>query len=119
AFNSTVVADGLRTRITPEVSYFYRGLGAAAQYFRMDQDMRPTSASKLLVDVPFTGGYVLVTYLLTGEERTTYSAPVDPLRPFDPLHPFSNPGAWELAARFSRLDVGDQVFARGAARLAD
>src|SRR5205823_676960 len=27
AFNSTVIADGLRTRVTPEVSYFYHGLG--------------------------------------------------------------------------------------------
>ncbi|HWY86398.1 MAG TPA: porin, partial [Gemmataceae bacterium] len=118
-FNSTVVADGLRTRLVPELSYFYRGLGFAAQYFRMNQDMRPTSTSKLLIDVPFTGGYVMATYLLTGEERTTYSEAVDPRRPFEPLHPFSNPGAWELVARFSTLDVGQQVFAPGPARLAD
>ncbi len=119
AFNSTVFADGLRTRVTPEVSYFFRGFGFAAQVYRENQDMRPTTASKLLIDVPFRGGYVMATYLLTGEERTTYSEAIAPLRPFDPFHPFANPGAWELVARASRLEVGSEVFARGVARLAD
>lgn len=118
-FNTTVVADGLRTRLTPEISYFYRGLGMAAQYFRMNQEMRPFAASPLLVDVPYAGGYVMLTYLITGEERTTYSQPISPLRPFALAHPFTNPGAWELVVRVSRLDVGDVVFAPGAARLAD
>jgi phosphate-selective porin OprO and OprP len=121
-FNSTVVADGLRTRWTPEVSYFYRGLGVAAQYLRMDQQLRPSATgagAKLQIDLPFTGYYGMVTYLLTGEQRTTYSMAVEPLRPFEPLHPFSNPGAWELVTRFSHLDVGDQVFAPGLGRLAD
>jgi phosphate-selective porin OprO/OprP len=47
---------------------------------------------------------------LTGEERTTYSAAVVPLRPFDPCHPIACPGAWELVARVSHLRVGDEVF---------
>jgi phosphate-selective porin OprO/OprP len=119
AFNSTVTANGLRTRITPEVSYFYRSFGMAAQYFQMDQQLSPTATTNTRVTVPFTGGYVMMTYLLTGEERTTYSQPITPLRPFDPLHPFSNPGAWELVVRASHLDVGSQVFAPGAVRLAD
>jgi hypothetical protein len=61
----------------------------------------------------------MVTYLLTGEERTTYSQPITPLRPFDPFHPFTNPGAWELVVRASHLDLGSQVFAPGPLRLAD
>ena len=69
--------------------------------------------------VPFTGGQATLTYLLTGEERTTYSMAIEPLRPFDLFHPFSNPGAWELVVRASHLDVGSQVFAPGALRLAD
>ena len=118
-FNSTVQANGLRTRITPEVSYFFGGLGFAAQWFQMDQQLSPTAISNVRVTVPFTGGYGMVTYLLTGEKRTTYSEPVTPLRPFEPLHPFSNPGTWELVVRASHLDVGSQVFAPGAVRLAD
>ncbi len=118
-FNSTVVANGMRERLTPEVSYFYGSFGAAAQYYWEDQTVSPTSTSKLLVDVPFRGGYGMMTYLLTGEQRTTYSMPIDPLRPFDPFHPFAKPGAWELVARASNLDVGEVVFAKGASRLAD
>jgi phosphate-selective porin OprO and OprP len=118
-FNSTVQAAGLRNRWTPELSYFYGGLGFAAQYYREDQSMLPVFGAKSAVNVPFEGYYFMATGLLTGESRTTYSAPVVPLRPYEPLHPLSNPGAWELVARYSRLDVGSVVFAPGAARLAD
>jgi phosphate-selective porin OprO and OprP len=118
-FNSTVRADGLRNRWTPELSYFYHGLGFATQYYREDQDMIPTFSAKTAVNVPFEGYYFMATYLVTGESRTTYSAPVVPLRAFDPMHPLSNPGAWELVGQFSQLDVGSVVFAPGAARLAD
>src|SRR5262249_44330857 len=33
-FNSTVRASGLRNRLSPELVYFHRSLGFAAQYFR-------------------------------------------------------------------------------------
>jgi phosphate-selective porin OprO/OprP len=116
-FNKTVVADGRRVRYSPEVVYFFRGFGFSAQYFHMDQRMRPTpTAAK--VDVPFEGFYAQATYLLTGEERTGYTA-VSPLRPFDPRHGIWAPGAWEVVARVSRLRVGDAVFDPGSSRLAD
>jgi phosphate-selective porin len=97
-------------------------LGVAAQYYCQDQDLRPNFTGptfKNEVDVPFQGWYFLATYLLTGEERTTYSEAVTPLRNFDPCHPLSCGGAWELVARVSELKVGDVVFAPGPARLAD
>jgi phosphate-selective porin OprO/OprP len=121
-YNSTVHADGIRTRITPEVSYFYHGLGMAAQYVRMEQELRPNTSGPtypFLTNVPTEGFYVLATYLLTGEVRTTYSAPVDPLLPFDPLNPLSAPGAWELVAEVSRLNVDPEIFVPGKANLAD
>jgi phosphate-selective porin OprO and OprP len=121
-FNAGVKANGLRNRWSPEVSYFFGPLGFAAQYFAMDQDLRPGGRGSAVPDavrVPFEGFYVLTTLLLTGEERTTYSQAVAPLRPVGPLHPCSCPGAWELVGRVSRLEVGDVVFAPGPARLAD
>jgi phosphate-selective porin OprO and OprP len=122
AFNPTVRADGLRNRYSPEVTYFYDGLGFAAQYYHEDQRLRPAftgPGSALLVDVPADGFYVLATYLLTGESRTDYSQAVEPLHDFDPCHPAACPGAIELVARLSRLRLGDVVFARGPANLAD
>jgi phosphate-selective porin OprO/OprP len=121
-FNSTVRADGLRNRYSPEVSYFYGPLGFAAQYFRQDQVLEPSftgPTSRFLVDVPFKGWYVLATCLLTGEERTTYSQAITPKRNFDPFHPLYDWGAWEVVARVSRLRLGDDVFAPGPTRLAD
>jgi phosphate-selective porin OprO and OprP len=121
-FNPGVRADGLRNRWSPEVSYFYRSFGFAAQYFEQVQDLRPSFVGptfRFEQDIPFRGWYVLATYLLTGEERTTYSEPVIPCRPFDPCHPFHCYGAWELVSRVSRLRVGDAVFAPGPAQLAN
>jgi phosphate-selective porin OprO/OprP len=115
-FNSTVRANGRRTRWSPEIVYFYKGLGVAAQYYRQEQHLSPAAVpapgSGTVLEVPFEGYYIMTTLLLTGEQRTTYSAAVAPLRPFDPCHPIANPGAWELVARASHLRVGDEVFER-------
>lgn len=121
SFNSTVQADGLRNRYTPELSYFYGGLGFAAQtYYEIQQvSPSPAQAAKTVITVPFDGYYVMATYLLTGEKRREFSQLLTPLRIFDPAHPFTNPGAWELVARYSFLEVGDDVFAPGKLQLAN
>ena len=119
AYNSTVRADGARSRISPELVYFYHSLGFAAQYYHQEQELQPSSSSRVLVDVPTDGFYFTTTYLLTGEERTDYTQQIAPLRPFDPGLPFVSPGAWELVYRISRLDVPTSVFNAGAANLAD
>jgi phosphate-selective porin OprO/OprP len=121
-FNSTVQAAGVRSRLSPEVSYFFHSLGMAAQYYHEEQEVRPgTSKAQFprLEEVRYDGFYYLFTYLLTGEERTTYSEAVTPLRPFNPCCPFHSPGAWELVARVSRLDLNDGVFTPGPAQLAN
>ena len=105
-FNPTVRAEGLRSRWSPEITYFYGPLGFAAQYFHMDQHLQPTfvgPGSQYNLDVPFTGFYVLGTYLITGETRTTYSMPIKPFRSFDPCHPLQGTGTgnWSGACRGS------------------
>jgi phosphate-selective porin OprO/OprP len=121
-FNSTVRADGLRTRWSPELVYFWNSFGCAAQYIHQKQEMRPNSigpSAAFLIDLPTDGYYLMATFLLTGEDRTTYSQAIVPHTPFNPCHPLQCPGAWELVARFSHLEVGDEVFAPGTRRLAD
>jgi phosphate-selective porin OprO/OprP len=117
-FNANVRAEGLRTRLSPEMDYFYRGFGFAAQYYVERQDLRQATARSSF-DVPTQGFYVLTTLLLTGESRTKYSEPIKPLTNFDLRHPLSAPGAWELVGRASRLQVDSRIFAPGALRLAD
>ncbi len=122
SYNATVRGDGMRTRWSPEISYFLGGFGFAAQYLHEEQDMRPNTAGPgalVNVDVPMDGYYFLATYLLTGEERTSYSQPIDPITPFNPCCPLACPGAWELVFRLSDLRIDDGVFAPGATRLAD
>jgi phosphate-selective porin OprO/OprP len=111
--NDVVAANGVRHRISPELVYFYHGLGFAAQYYHQDQNMQ--RGTNPIVNVPIDGYYVMATYLLTGEQRHEYSEQIAPLRPFDPTAPIASPGAWELVFRADRLEVGHQAFAGAAA----
>jgi phosphate-selective porin len=102
-------AEGQRTRVTPELVYFYHSFGFAGQYYQEEQKIA-TSATATPVRVPFTGYYVMATYLLTGEERHEYTQQIDPIRPFSITTPFASPGAWEAVFRVSRLDLGSEIF---------
>lgn len=135
-FAKNAYANGIRTRAYPEISYFYEQLGFMAEYLRMDQEIqsgspqtvtttttlktgKKVSTTRIINDTPedirFEGYQFTMTYLLTGEKRTQYSQMLRPLQPFDPAHPFSKPGAWELEARVSRLQVAPSIFHSGAA----
>jgi phosphate-selective porin OprO/OprP len=116
-FNDNVRADGLRNRFSPELNYFLGGFGFSAQYFRQTQEFRAPSG--VVIDVPFDGFFLMASYLLTGEQRTTYSQAIDPRQPFDPRPGKFGPGAWEAVARVSRLRLGSMVFADGNQRLAN
>jgi phosphate-selective porin OprO/OprP len=118
-YNNGVRANGLRSRYTAELAYFYGPLGFLTQGFYMQQKLSPSlAAAAPIVNVPYNGGFVLATLLLTGEERRAYSVRLRPLRAFDPRSPLANPGAWELVGRVSRLHVDSRVFQPGAANLA-
>src|SRR5207248_8361930 len=112
-------ADGMRWRYSPEAVFFFHGLGVAGQYFHQEQWLRAAPLAAIPINVHANGYYVLVTWLLTGEERTTYSKAVAPLRPFNPREPLASPGAWEVVVRVSRLDLDDSVFTAGPSRLAN
>jgi phosphate-selective porin OprO/OprP len=116
-FANGVLADGSRWRLSPEVAYFLGPFGMSAQYFHMEQKFQQSAAAPV-ERVPFDGFYAQATYLLTGEERTGYSQQIAPRNPFDPMTG-NGLGAWELAARFSRIHAASSVFATGTARLAD
>lgn len=122
-FNNSVRADGIRSRLSPEVSYVYNHFGFAAQYLRMDQEMRsgvPTAkvvggkvvslTNDPVQNIRFDGYHFTATYLLTGETRKSFAQFVEPLRPWRPLSPFRNPGAWEAVARVSHMQVEPAIF---------
>jgi phosphate-selective porin OprO/OprP len=68
-----------------------------------------SGAAAAPVHVPIHGWFVQGGYILTGEtirDRTL----LQPLRPFDLRKGRCGPGAWEVTARYSQLDLGSQVF---------
>ncbi|MFQ5766383.1 MAG: OprO/OprP family phosphate-selective porin, partial [Acidobacteriota bacterium] len=70
--------------------------------------------SAMLNDPGFSGGYVQASWFLTGEHRRyKQSSGV-----FDRIHPDRSfikggPGAWEVAVRYSMLDLNDQMVRGG------
>jgi phosphate-selective porin OprO/OprP len=118
-FNAGVRERGVRWRFSPEAAWFYRGFGIAGQYFHMEEMLRAAPAAAVRQDIHANGFYVLATWLLTGEERTTYSQAIAPLRAFEPRNPLAAPGAWEAVFRISRLELSDNIFTAGPSQLAD
>jgi phosphate-selective porin OprO and OprP len=118
AAGKTAYANGLRTRVSPELAYFNGPFGFLTQYYVQHQQIQANESgagAKFLFNVPFTGYFAMATLLLTGETRTTYSQAIDPIHPFNPFCPCASPGAWELVARVSKLNIGDEVFSKTAA----
>lgn len=88
--------------INPEVAFVYDSFSAQAEYMHsfVNQPGVP--------DANFGGFYVYGSYFLTGESRP-YKTAVGVFDRVKPLHNLafdgSGWGAWEVAARFSRLDL--------------
>lgn len=100
---NTVVADGQRTRVSPQ-GYFYLGsFGSTAEYVRSVQEVRRGEAAGELASHAWQ---TTATYVLTGEPATYRG--VTPARPFSPRA--GSWGAVELAARASALEVDRDAF---------
>jgi phosphate-selective porin OprO/OprP len=84
-----------------ETAFEYAGLYGQGSWFHYNVVRRAA-----LPDPDFSGWYALLTYSLTGE-----SHPYDPttasFRNLRPAHPFGEGGwgAWEIAARYSNVDL--------------
>lgn len=90
------------TRLAGLELVWVRGpLTVQAEHLRAAVD-RPRAAQ-----VDLSGSYVTASWFLTGESRPyrTSTATYDRLRPVRPLG--SGPGAWEVAVRWSNLDLSE------------
>jgi phosphate-selective porin OprO/OprP len=99
----TVIAAGDRTRLSPQ-AYFYAGpFGLLTEYVLSSQEVR---RADVLADLENKAWQVAASWVIAGGEPT-YKA-VSPKQPFDlEAHTW---GAFELAARISRLEVDDDAF---------
>ena len=71
--------------------------------------------SQMAGDPVFGGFYLYASVFLTGEQRNykASSASFDRLRPLKNFAPGEGPGAWEVALRYSTLDLTDKAIQGG------
>ncbi|MEI9885622.1 MAG: porin [Rhizomicrobium sp.] len=97
-----------------EAAAEWRNFYGQAGYFGFGMDQMAAGAPTL----DFEGWYAQATWIITGESRP-YNVPNGAFSNPKPRIPFSldgwGPGAWELAARYSDLDLNDHAGALGAA----
>ena len=88
-----------------ELAGVYGPVFAAAEYYHYDVQRAG------LADVNFDGAYGEATFSLTGEQHS-YVPSTGSFGPIYPLHPLSlgehGWGAWEVAARYSWVDMNDR-----------
>ncbi|HEU4430427.1 MAG TPA: porin, partial [Myxococcota bacterium] len=109
-FATGVVEDGERLRLGPQASYYWGPFGSMFEWTRSQIDVTGPSGSG---EAEARAWQVAASWVLTGE-----SASYRGITPRNPLRPGEGTwGAFELAARFHRLEVDDDVFAGGFASL--
>lgn len=109
-----------------EAGVRYKNFYASGEYFQwgVDRDRLCTGCNVAAPDPEFSGYYVMASYILTGEtkryetqnrsnSRMQFGAP----RPNSPFSSGGTWGAWEIAARYSVLDLNDNVNPTGLAVL--
>ena len=115
-YGSASVADGKRTRITPQANYYYGPFGLTAEYARVSQDVSLLSSTTSNAPTVFIAGstkklshdawQIAATYLITGEDSSFKG--VKPKQDFDIDK--GGWGAWELVARYSELNLDEDTF---------
>ena len=129
-YGANAIADGERFRISPQASYYFGPFGLIAEYARVQQDVSLTeknegdssgTATTNLTNSNLTplatladskrrlnhdAWEVAVSWLLTGEDASFKG--VKPKSGFD-LNK-GGLGAWELVARYSRIDLDKDTF---------
>lgn len=96
--NTGTIEDSDYTlKLNAEMAAVYGPFSLQGEYFHTRVDRNGLS------DLIFDGSYVYASYFITGESRP-YSVSDGKFLPVDPLNQY---GAWELAFRYSTIDLDD------------
>ena len=115
--NNNVVEQGERVQWGAHMAWYYKSFFLMGEYggARAGYGLVNGTTS---TPVNFSGYHVTASYFLTGEELTRRVNVVKPRRDFNfdffQGGPFS-PGAWEVYARYSTLEIGNNIFTSGFA----
>lgn len=115
SYASGVTADGLHSRIAPQM-YFYQGsFGIIGEYMQSHQKVVRTSGSNIIRDTFDNRAWQISgNYVLTGEQATF--AGVVPREAFDLAR--GTWGAVDVVARYQHLAIDNSIFDNGFASLA-
>ena len=104
------VADGRRTRMSPQAFYYYKGFGGFAEYVHSNM---PVHKADIREEIAQRAWQIAASYVLTGEAATDAGAGVRPRAMTD----FANGGlgAFQIAARYHRLRVDRDAVTLGLA----
>ncbi len=109
-YDLNTYADGLQTKFAPQVFWFGR-FSVLAEYLHMTRDL---SLGALHGTTAQDGFYVNTSYWLTGERYTGNGlagyTTIEPLRPRVPSRGQFGPGAWEIAAKLSQINLDTTNF---------
>jgi phosphate-selective porin OprO and OprP len=109
-----VTADGLQTRFSPQLYYYYKSFGLLGEYINSEAEFLKTTETEVTRSkFKNTGWQVAASYVLTGDD-TSYKS-VTPQNPFSIKD--KEWGALELAARYATLDIDDNVFTSSFANI--
>ena len=104
------VADGTRTRYSPQAFYYYKSFGGFGEYVHTETPIRKGLVREA---ISHDAWQLAASYVLTGETATDAGIGVRPRANFD----FGNGnfGAFQIAARYHTLKVDDRAFTLGLA----
>ena len=107
---SGAAADGTRIRYSPQAFYYFKAIGAFAEYV---QSTLPVARAGVREEIGHTAWQVAGSYVLTGETATDAGSGVRPRANFD----FGNGnwGAVQVAVRYHTLSVDEAARTLGFA----
>ncbi|MFL5295692.1 MAG: porin [Phenylobacterium sp.] len=112
-----IASDGL-TAYGLEAGASWRNVYGAGEWYRIDVNRTATAPAVSPFDPSFSGWYLQGAWTITGERHGWTNANggfvgIRPAKVFDPR--LGTWGAWELAGRYSVLDLNDRAGLAGAA----
>lgn len=110
SYATGAIADGQRTRYSPQVFFFRGPFGGWAEYVHTDV---PVTRTGVTADIEHKAWQVAASWMLTGEPATDAGTGVRPRAIFDPST--GHWGAFQLAARVHELEIDQRAFDLGFA----
>jgi phosphate-selective porin OprO/OprP len=100
-YADTTAADGQHLRWSPQGYYYVGSFGLLAEYIRSEIDVTNGTAA---AELSHEAAQATAVFVLTGEDASF--AGIDPYKPIGK----GGWGAWEIAARYSTLEIDDDTF---------